>query len=333
MLLPPILTFCRGWPKDLCRGEVFPADGRRVDTAETTSNRRGTSSGITAVGRDKRADERFNLNGAPGSLIHKGVTIPCEMVDVSLSGCSLRTLTRFTAGALESVKVVLSIHEMVLSIWGMTQWTKWDELVGIRFIHPTGRTRNQLAGLLTCLLDDSAAEVVKLAIAKAAGQAGSEIIALEHPLQAAEPEPDVQEVVAEEDEEFQAPPAAPPPPKRPELLSEHKVLSLEVGDSPAMLHLVAEEASIAGHVMDVSQDGCLMRLARPAVIRLNAQVEAEFHLQGLPFRLPGMTKEMHEDEIIEIRFTEMSRRKRDDLSQVILELIELDKASREREAL
>jgi hypothetical protein len=195
-------------------------------------------------------------------------------------------------------------------------------MVGIRFIHPTGRTRNQLAGLLTCILDQSAAELVKQAIARSAGQAGGAIIVLEHPLEFTEPEPVAEEVAEEWDEEFQAPPAAPPPPKRPELRSDHKVLSLEVGDSPAMLRLVAEGKSVAGHVVDVSQDGCLLRLALPLPVRLNAQAEIDFQLQGLPFLLPGLTKEMHDEQILEIRFTEMSRRKRDDLSQVILELIE-----------
>ncbi|HEY1903839.1 MAG TPA: PilZ domain-containing protein [Terracidiphilus sp.] len=285
-------------------------------TASLASNERG-SGGRSAGGRDRRVDERFDLNGAPGTLIHKGASLACEVLDVSLSGCRLRTVKSFTDGALESVKVVLPIQEMVLSIWGITQWTTWDGTMGIRFIHPTGRSRNQLAGLLTCLLDETAAAVVKKAIAAAAGQVGSAIIALEHP-PAAEPE------VAEgaEDEEFQAAPAPPPAPKRPELRSEHKVLSMEAGESPAVLHLVADESILEGHVVDVSQDGCLVRLARPFQVRLKAQAEVDFHLRGLPFRLPGTTKEMHGERIVEVRFTEMSRRKREDLALVILELIE-----------
>jgi len=296
-----------------------------VATAVIASSESGAAGGRNARGRDRRVDERFDLNCAPGSLIHKGTSIPCEMLDVSLSGCRLRTLKPFTAGALESVKVVLSIQEMVLSIWGITQWTTWDRLIGIRFIHPTGRTRNQLAALLTCLVDKSAADVVKKAVAAAAGQAGSPIIALEHPLPV-DPEPAVAE--AAEEEEFQAPPPTPPPaPKRPKLHSEHKVLSLEVGESPAVLHLVADGATLAGNVLDVSQDGCLVRLARPMAVRLNAHAEVDFHLRGLPFRLPGTTKEMRNERMVEIRFTEMSRRKREDLSQVILELIVLSEAA------
>jgi hypothetical protein len=273
-------------------------------------------------------DERFDLERAPGTLIHKGTSIPCEMLDVSLNGCGLQTLHPFTAGALESVKVVLAIQGMVLSIWGITQWTQGERTIGVRFIHPTGRTRNQLAGLLTCLLDTSAVEVVMKAVAAAAEEAGSPIIALEHPLPVepeTEPEPEIAETL--EEEEFQQAPPPPPPPQRPQLKSEHKVLTMEVGDSPAVLHLVAEESILGGNVLDVSQDGCLVRLARPFAVRLNAQVEVDFHLRGLPFRLPGKTKEMHGDQILEIRFTEMSMRKRDDLSLVITELIEASKAA------
>ena len=294
-----------------------------MDTAGLAGSNRGSATSMNAGGRDRRADERIDLDRAPGTMIHKGVSIPCEMVDVSLSGCRLRALHPFTAGALESVKVILPIQGMVLSIWGVTQWTTWDQLVGVRFIHPTGRTRNQLAGLLTCLLDESATDVVKAAFAAASAQAGSPIVALEHPLVVQLQSPP-REVV---EEEFQEAPPPPPPPKRPELRSEYKVLSLEEGDSPAALHLVAEDSILPGNVLDVSQDGCLMRLARPIPVRMNAYAEVDFRLRGLSFRLPGTTTEMYGGQMLEIRFTEMSRRKREDLSQVILELIEASTAA------
>lgn len=294
-----------------------------MDTAALANTIRESGAGNKASGRDKRADERFDLDRAPGTLIHKGLSIPCEMLDVSLSGCRLRTLQPFTAGALESVKVILHIQEMVLTIWGITQWTTWDQLVGIRFIHPTGRTRNQLAGLLTCLLDQSATDVVKAAVAEQSAQKRSPIIALEHPL-LVQPEAAVHEVV---EEEFQEAPPAPPLPKRPELHSEFKVLSLEEGNSPAALHLVAEDSTLPGNVLEVSQDGCLVQLVRSNPVRIHAQAEVSFHLRGLCFILPGTTTEIHGDRMVEIRFTAMSMRKREDLSQAILELIELSKSS------
>ena len=283
---------------------------------QQASSEQRTDAGKTAGGRDRRIDDRFDLKRVPGSLIHKGEMMPCEMLDISLSGCRLRTLRPFTDGALESVKVVLAIEEMVLSIWGITQWTRWDRTVGIRFIHPTGHTRNQLAALLTCLVDRSAAQVVKQAVAASSHHAGSPIIALERPLPP-EPDPMTEEAV---EEEFQAPPPPAQKPKRPELRSEHKILTLDEGESPAVLHLVAEGTTLAGSVLDVSQDGCLVRLARPVPVRMKAQAEVNFHLRGLPFRLPGLTSESYAERLLEIRFTEMSRRKQDDLAQLIMEL-------------
>lgn len=274
-------------------------------------------------GRDRRVDDRFDMQKAPGTLFHRGTAIPCEVLDISLSGCRIRSLRPFDAGALESVKVVLAIQGMVLSIWGITQWTTWDRKIGIRFVYPTVRARNQVAGLLTCLLDKNAADVVMRAVAVASQESGTPLIVLEHPLP---PEPEPEEIPDEE--EFQQPAPPPPPPKRVELHSEHKVLSLEEGDSPAVLHLVADGAILRGSVVDVSQDGCLVRLARAFPVRLNAQAEVDFHLQGLPFRLPGTTKEMHDERLVEIQFTEMSRRKQEDLSQVILELNVLSDAKK-----
>ena len=166
-------------------------------------------------------DDRFDLERSPGTLLHKGSDIPCEMLDISLSGCRLRTLRPFTSGALESVKVTLSIHDMMLSIWGVTQWTSRERLLGIRFIHPTGRTRNELAGLLTCLLDQTAAEVVKRAVAAAERLSDSPIIVLERP-PAEEPKPEPAAGATGEGEQSQAPPPAleaPAAPSRPKALN------------------------------------------------------------------------------------------------------------------
>jgi hypothetical protein len=41
-----------------------------------------------------------------------------------------------------------------------------------------------------------------------------------------------------------------------------------------------------------------------------------------------MTREMHGERLVEIRFTEMSRRKREDLSQVIMEMHVVGEAER-----
>jgi len=106
-------------------------------------------------------------------------------------------------------------------------------------------------------------------------------------------------------------------------------LSLEKGESPATLHLVAEGSTLAGSILDVSQDGCLVQLARPIAVRLNAQAEVDFRLRGLPFRLPGVARDMRDERTVEIRFVGINSRKQDDLVQIISELILRGKATRQ----
>jgi c-di-GMP-binding flagellar brake protein YcgR len=103
---------------------------------------------------------------------------------------------------------------------------------------------------------------------------------------------------------------------------------MEVGDSPASLSLLADDSVLGGDVVDLSLTGCLMRLSRLGAVRFNAQAEVSFHMQGLPFRLAGITREMHDKRTLEIQFSQMSKRSRDDLNQVITELIE--KSNREK---
>lgn len=124
--------------------------------------------------RDRRIYERYGLEAPQGNLKHNGRKLPCHVIDVSLGGCCLRTKGHFLAGNLAQVEVEMSIHGMLLRMSGITQWTSRNNLVGVRFIHPSQRSKNQLAGLLTCLVDKSAADVVAAAMAEAAAAPSSE---------------------------------------------------------------------------------------------------------------------------------------------------------------
>jgi hypothetical protein len=118
--------------------------------------------------RDRRIFERYGLENPKGSLKYDGDKTPCDIVDVSLGGCCIRTKTRFVAGNLAQVQVEMPIHGMLLRMAGITQWTSRNNLVGIRFIHPSQRSRNELACLLTCVVDASAADAVAAAVIAAA---------------------------------------------------------------------------------------------------------------------------------------------------------------------
>jgi len=297
---------------------VLPG-GREALTAELSSSERGAGNGRDARGRDRRVNERFELNDAPASLIHEGFSIPCEVVDISLSGCCLRTMEAFKAGALAHVRVVVPIFGMLLNIWGITQWTRREGLIGVRFIHPGIQSKNQLAALLTCLVDRSATDLVSAAVAGTL-QSGMPAIVLERPLAQVECE---KQSPSTEEEEFQAPAPARPRRERPGLDGDHKAQDLEEGEYPAVLHFLKDDSQLAGNMVDLSLEGCMVGMNEPFARGTRIRVEVEFEMRGLHFRLLGVTKAIHGKRTVEILFLEMSRRKREDLTQVISELIGL----------
>jgi hypothetical protein len=118
--------------------------------------------------RDRRADERFEVNAPGGCINYRGAKYTCQIVDVSVSGCCVRTESNFLPGNLANVEIVLPILGLVLRMVGKTQWLTHDNLVGIVFFHASVKSKNQLAGLITCLVDQCIAEEVKAAVAAAA---------------------------------------------------------------------------------------------------------------------------------------------------------------------
>jgi hypothetical protein len=118
--------------------------------------------------RDSRVDERFEVNAPGGCINYKGTKYPCLIVDVSVSGCCVRTESPFLPGNLANVEIVMPILGLVLRLVGKTQWLTRDNLVGIIFFHASFKSKNQLAGLITCLVDQCIAEEVKAAVAAAA---------------------------------------------------------------------------------------------------------------------------------------------------------------------
>ena len=79
--------------------------------------------GSAAIGeRDRRASDRFDMNPAAGTLEYMGTRMRCDVIDLSLTGCHLKTREDFRAGSLAHVKLTVPIDGMVLRIWGITQW-------------------------------------------------------------------------------------------------------------------------------------------------------------------------------------------------------------------
>lgn len=82
-----------------------------------------------------------------------------------MGGCSLKAEQLFTGGVSAAVEVALAVSGMALRVRGVAQWIGDGNTVGIRFDQVSPSTKNELAALLTCLIDEGATSTVLEAVA------------------------------------------------------------------------------------------------------------------------------------------------------------------------
>lgn len=272
--------------------------------------------------RERRVDERFEVNAPGGCVNYKGSKYPCQIVDVSLSGCCVRTEHRFLHGNLANVEIVMPILGMVLRLVGRIQWLTRDNLIGIVFFHASAKSKNQLAGLITCLVDQSITDEVKAAVAIAV-QTRDTYLNVKVPedwLPIPAPTADLKAPpkLAER-------PASPPPAPRsqkPVQAGEAGSLIVEAGAWPAILQLLKDNSHIKGAIIGLSKDGCSFQSSKPFTEGTQIRVEVDFHMRGLPFLLGGVIADVRDKKTAEIRFHELSHRKRAELAEIIEEIRE-----------
>jgi hypothetical protein len=270
--------------------------------------------------RDRRVDERFEVNAPGGCINYKGTKYPCYIVDISVSGCCVRTESNFLPGNLANVEIVLPILGLVLRMVGKTQWLTRDNLVGIVFFHASFKSKNQLAGLITCLVDQCIAEEVKAAVAVAA-QTRDSYLNVKVPkdwLQIPAPTP-VHEEAPKQDNR-PAPPPPPPRARKPIEAGEAGTLIVKDGEWPALLQILTDNSHMSGAVIGLSREGCSFRTTQPFTRSAQIRVEVEFQVRGLHLLLAGVTEDVRDKRTVVIRFVELSYRKRAELAELIEEL-------------
>jgi hypothetical protein len=256
--------------------------------------------------RDRRIYERYEINTLGGCINCQGARYPCEIIDVSLTGCCVRTESKFLPGNLAKVEVVLPILGMVVHMVGTTQWLTRQNLIGVRFLHADPRSKNQLAGLLTGLVDQSVAEEVRAAIL-ASARSGKPALDVEIP-----------------EEWLQASQSAVPAEKRPPPRDSTK-LNREENAWPAVLRLLKNGFRQECAIVAINLEGCTLQTTSPFVAGLYARVEVDFQMRRLPFLLSGVTKDVREKTLVDVRFLAMSDRKQGELAELLEELREAEK--------
>ena len=103
-------------------------------------------------------------------------------------------------------------------------------------------------------------------------------------------------------------------------------------DSSAVIHLIDLAAVARGRILDVSLGGCCIRTDQRFPLGIFRRVEAEFHVEGLPFRLGGVTQALYDRCTVGIRFLDVSVRKQAQLVQLIDEIKELRERERAAQA-
>lgn len=95
-------------------------------------------------------------------------------------------------------------------------------------------------------------------------------------------------------------------------------------DTTAVIRLITLAADVCGQIVDISLGGCCIRTEQRFPLGIFRRVEVEFHLEGLPFRLAGVTQAIYDPFKVGIRFLDLSDRKRNQLLQLIDEIRKAD---------
>jgi c-di-GMP-binding flagellar brake protein YcgR len=91
-------------------------------------------------------------------------------------------------------------------------------------------------------------------------------------------------------------------------------------ENSAKIFLVKIGSTHRGRLQDLSLGGCRIRTDDRFKVGIYTRVEAEFCLQGLPFRLGGVIQAIHDPNTVGIRFLDMSARKREQVLELIEEI-------------
>lgn len=284
-----------------------------------------------------RVEEDANL-----VLLNQGTPLACIIEDLSLGGCRLRMEKKFLAGTMVRAEVNFKVCGVAQKLIGVTQWTDGDRVVGIRFVDMSERRASALAESISDVEIQAAIEA-KLAAEEEAEQSASESDAAASAIEAealndsaiANPRPSASTPAApvpgDPNSAHTAPVASAnsaaattsaeskSSAEKPRERRAHPRLNV---DSNAIIRLVDLAADIPGRIIDLSVGGCLIHTTQRFPVGIFRRVETEFRLNGLPFRLGGVTQTIYDPHRVGIRFLDMSDRKREQLLELVAEVME-----------
>jgi len=262
------------------------------------------NSGAVTQTQNRRSHERHMLNDAHGQLIYRGKKTPCQIVEISAGGCRVKVESQFCYGALADIEVVLPILGLVFHIGGVTQWTKKDTELGIRFTHVSLKSKLQVQALIDCLIGKRTTESIIGTITSVKLNQNTGDVLIVQPMAKAS-------LIVH---------TVRPPYDKLVHCGEGLVRTPKPGEWPVALRSPDGRSHAKGDIADLSMRGCTIQTATPFVGELKDVMEVEFELRGLHFVTNGEVSAIYGSEIIGIQFACMTARKRDQLTDIIGEL-------------
>jgi len=99
--------------------------------------------------QERRAYPRLAVEESTAIVtLEHGVGFRCSVLDLSMTGCRLRTSLRFPGAAWDSVEVSFKLRGVSMRFSGEIQWIDGQQKIGIRFLSLTDQRREELAEVL-----------------------------------------------------------------------------------------------------------------------------------------------------------------------------------------
>jgi hypothetical protein len=292
---------------------------------------------------NRRAHPRYAVDEVSTLLlVSHGLSLESHILDLSLEGCRLRTQAPYTAGTYARVEVTFKVNGIAFRCVGIIQWTDGLHLVGIRFVEMISRRSEELVEVM-CEMEAAASaakeaaervsaesEIAEAAQAQVENEAQEE--ARQHAQELAEIE--ARSLVEREEREWAEIQEIA---RKTKAAHEARALQLQHEaqtkrdrrawrrhevDTSATILLVKSGSTLRGHIADLSASGCRIRCNERFPVGIFTRIEMEFQLEGLPFRLGGVIQTIHDLRTVGIRFLDLSRRKQEQLDQLIAEIEE-----------
>jgi c-di-GMP-binding flagellar brake protein YcgR len=294
-------------------------------------------------GNVAKADRRISQRGGAERRTYPRHEVDCEVViatisgsaqmqgrlsDLSLGGCRLITDQRYIAGVMVRVEVVFQLRGVAFRFAGVTVGTRDPRCFAIRFVDMPKRRREELAAVLAEVAQSKTAKrahakIEAEAVPACAVSVSEPAPAKEVPVTAAVPAP-----IAAAEPLSNVLATVPVVTGGPVFRRAHNRHTVETS---ARLLLVKTGICMAGRIEDLSLGGCRIRTQEQFKVGIYVRVEAEFYLHGLPFRVGGVSQAIVDKNTIGVRFLDMSKRKRDQLTELIAEIAEAEAAAGARE--